>query len=244
MPQYFAAQEGAGRRALRDQPDRLGRAQGRRAAALDPPRGPRPPSARQRLPALARLGPCISPGRHPRGDRDRRAARARGEARGERGQGLVLLRRPGPPGTWRSRAASASTVYLGGHMPAETFGEILDLARSFGPDVWKELARDSSSPSRTSSTSSSGPGDRARRTRVSCARTSESRRQRRTDLRVPLKYRVSRRLHESVFRERRAAFPRRARFTGASRRRSRPVRRTAHALEQAAVPLFGVVDCG
>ena len=71
------------------------------------------------------------------------------------------------PGTWRSRAASASAgCHLGGHMPAETFGEILDLARSFRAGAWKELARSSSSPSRTSSTSSSvtrRPGSRRTR---------------------------------------------------------------------------------
>ena len=43
-----------------------------------------------------------------------------------------------------ARGLGFDGVYLGGHMPAETFGEILDLARSFGPDARKELARDSS----------------------------------------------------------------------------------------------------
>ena len=33
-------------------------------------------------------------------------------------------------------------VYLGGHMPAETFGEIIDRADAFGADDWRELARE------------------------------------------------------------------------------------------------------
>ena len=63
-----------------------------------------------------------------------------------------------------ARGLGFDGVYLGGHMPAATFGEILDLAGSFAADDWKELAREIQLPaSRTSSTSSSGtrrPGSR------------------------------------------------------------------------------------
>ena len=41
-----------------------------------------------------------------------------------------------------ARGLGFDGVYLGGHMPAATFGEILDLASSFGPDDWREFARE------------------------------------------------------------------------------------------------------
>ena len=55
-----------------------------------------------------------------------------------------------------ARGLGFDGVYLGGHMPAATFGEILDRAASFAPDDWRELrARDPVRRSPTSSTSSS-----------------------------------------------------------------------------------------
>ena len=96
-------------------------------------------------------------------------------------------------------------VYLGGHMPAETFGEIIDRADAFGAEDWRELAREIQFPR---------PGEfhffeRDPETGLSSdvvnAAYLESKRQRRTDLRVPIKYRFSRRLHDTVFAERRAA---------------------------------------
>ena len=39
-----------------------------------------------------------------------------------------------------ARGLGFDGVYLGGHMPASTFGEILDQAAAFGGDDWKELA--------------------------------------------------------------------------------------------------------
>ena len=41
-----------------------------------------------------------------------------------------------------SRGLGFAGVYLGGHMPPATFGEILDRAASFAPDDWRELARE------------------------------------------------------------------------------------------------------
>ena len=90
-------------------------------------------------------------------------------------------------------------VYLGGHMPAETFGEIIDRAGAFGADDWRAFAHEIQFPR---------PGEfhffeRDPETRLSSdvvnAAYLESKRQRRTDLRVPVKYRFSRRLHEAVF---------------------------------------------
>jgi methylenetetrahydrofolate reductase (NADPH) len=136
-------------------------------------------------------------------------------------------------------------VYLGGHMPAETFGEIIDLADSFGADDWREFAREIQFPR---------PGEfhffeRDPETGLSSdvvnASYLESKRQRRTDLRVPVKYRFSRRLHEVVFANHAPLFTTGRRVFGRLEKAPRAVRRAAHALEQAAkVPLFGCEDCG
>ena len=77
------------------------------------------------------------------------------------------------------------------------------------------------------------------------ARYLASKSARRTDLRVPLKYRFSRRFHDTVFaHERRSSRPP-GRFYRGVEKAPRPVQRAAHAVEQAAkVPLFGCEDCG
>ena len=41
-----------------------------------------------------------------------------------------------------ARGLGFSGVYLGGHMPAATFGEILDRADAFAAEDWRELARE------------------------------------------------------------------------------------------------------
>ena len=41
-----------------------------------------------------------------------------------------------------ARGLGYKGVYLGGHMPAETYGEIIDLAASFGAEDWRELSRE------------------------------------------------------------------------------------------------------
>jgi methylenetetrahydrofolate reductase (NADH) len=144
-----------------------------------------------------------------------------------------------------ARGLGFDGVYLGGHMPAERFGEILDLAGSFGADDWKELAREIQFPLEDEFYFF----ERDPETGLSSDEVNgaylESKRQRRTALRVPLKYRFSRRLHEAVFAGDAPLFPAaRALYRGVEKA-PRPVRRTAHALEQAAkVPLFGCRDCG
>ena len=41
-----------------------------------------------------------------------------------------------------TRGLGYDGVYLGAHMPATTFGEIIDLADGYGDGEWRELARD------------------------------------------------------------------------------------------------------
>jgi methylenetetrahydrofolate reductase (NADH) len=144
-----------------------------------------------------------------------------------------------------ARGLGYDGVYLGGHMPAATFGEILDLAGSFAPDDWREFAKQIDFPladefhffERDPETGLSS--DEVSRTYL------DSKRRRRTELRVPLSYRFSRRVHDTVFADD-------APLSGAGRafyakvdRAPRAVRRAAHALEQAAkLPLFDCHDCG
>jgi methylenetetrahydrofolate reductase (NADPH) len=136
-------------------------------------------------------------------------------------------------------------IYLGGHMPAATFGEILDLAASFAADDWQALAREIRFPFRDEfyffepDPETGLSSDEVNRTYL------DSRRRRRTDLRVPLKYRVSRRLHDTVFADDAPLFGAGQAVYRKVERAPRPVRRAAHAVEQAAkVPLFGCHDCG
>jgi methylenetetrahydrofolate reductase (NADPH) len=136
-------------------------------------------------------------------------------------------------------------VYLGGHMPAETFGEIVERAASFAPDDWRGFAREIQFPR---------PGEfhffeRDPETGLSSDVVDgtylESKRRRRTDLKVPVKYRFSRRLHEKVFASDAPLFSAGQSVYRRIDRSPRAVRRLAHALEQATkVPLFACEDCG
>ncbi len=89
-------------------------------------------------------------------------------------------------------------VYLGGHMPAETFGEIIDGAESYAAD-WRELAREIQFPRTGEFHFFERDPDTGLSSDVVSATYLESKRRRRTDLPVPVKYRFSRRLHDSVF---------------------------------------------
>ena len=100
-------------------------------------------------------------------------------------------------------------VYLGGHMPAETFGEILDraqavragrLARVRARDPVRRVAGEFHFFERDPETGLSSD--------VVNAAYLESKRQRRTDLRVPLKYRLQPPPPRHGVRERRAALRR------------------------------------
>ena len=135
-------------------------------------------------------------------------------------------------------------VYLGGHMPAETFGEIVDRADAFRTD-WRELAREIQFPrpdefhffERDPATGLSSD--------LVNAAYLESKRRRQTELRVPVRYRFSRRFHDTVFASDAPLFKTGQRAYGRIEKAPRAVRQVAHALEQAAkVPLFGCKDCG
>jgi methylenetetrahydrofolate reductase (NADPH) len=144
-----------------------------------------------------------------------------------------------------ARGLGFDGVYLGGHMPAATFVEILDRAASFGDDDWREFARELQFPARDEFYFFERDPDSGLSSDEVNPRYLESKRRRRTDLPVPLKYRFSRRLHDGVFASEGPLFAAGQAFYRRVDRTPRPVRKAAHALEQAAkVPLFDCHDCG
>lgn len=136
-------------------------------------------------------------------------------------------------------------AYIGGHAPAEVMLSILDHARAYGhadiatltvdlhhpfPDEFYLFERDPETGLSTSEPS---------------AAYLDSRRNRRTDLPVPLRYRLSRRMHQTVFAENAPLFEPLARGYAKIDRAPRPVERLAHLAEQAVkVPMFECRDCG
>ncbi len=144
-----------------------------------------------------------------------------------------------------ARGLGFDGVYLGGHMPAATFGEILNQAGSFGGDDWRQLAGEIQFPVEDEFYFFERDPDTGLSSSEVSAAYLESKRRRRTALSVPLKYRFSRRLHEAVFASEAPLFSAGRAFYSRVERAPRPVRKAAHVLEQAAkVPLFGCKDCG
>jgi methylenetetrahydrofolate reductase (NADPH) len=143
-----------------------------------------------------------------------------------------------------ARGLGFDGVYLGGHTPAATFGEILELADTFAGD-WRELARDILYSFEDEFYFFEPDSD----TRLSSDRVNEqyleSKRRKRTELRVPLKYRFSRRLHSGVFASDAPLFSAGRAFYRAIEKGPKVVGKAAHAAEQAAkVPMFHCRDCG
>ena len=144
-----------------------------------------------------------------------------------------------------ARGLGFDGVYLGGHMPASTFGEILDRAGSYAETDWLEFGREI----RFGFEDEFYLYEQDPETNLSSDHVSasylESKRRRRTDLRVPFSYRFSRRMHQAVFAPEAPLHPAGRAFYGAVERGPRAVGKGLHLLEQAAkVPLFGCRDCG
>jgi methylenetetrahydrofolate reductase (NADPH) len=136
-------------------------------------------------------------------------------------------------------------VYLGGHMPAETFAEIIDRADAFAPGDWRDFAREVQFPRPREFHFFERDPETGLSTNAVNAAYLESKRRRRTELRVPVKYRLSRRLHGTVFARDAPLFETGRRVYSGIDKAPKTVRRVAHALEQTAkVPLFGCKDCG
>jgi methylenetetrahydrofolate reductase (NADPH) len=144
-----------------------------------------------------------------------------------------------------ARGLGFDGVYLGGHMPAATFGEILDLAGSFRPDDWRGLARELAFPLEHEFYYLEQDPETGLSSDVVNATYLDSKKRRRTELTVPLSYRFSRRVHDAVFADDAPLHDAGRSFYAKVDRAPGVVRRAAHALEQAAkVPLFACKDCG
>jgi methylenetetrahydrofolate reductase (NADPH) len=144
-----------------------------------------------------------------------------------------------------ARGLGFDGVYLGGHMPAETFGEIVDRAGTFGEGDWREFARELLFPLDGEFYLFEADPESGLSSDVVSRSYLESKQRRRTDLRVPFTYRLSRRMHDTVFAHDAPLFPTARALYGRVEKAPRPVQKAAHAFEQAAkVPLFSCKDCG
>ena len=143
-----------------------------------------------------------------------------------------------------ARGLGFDGVYLGGHMSASTLGEILNLAESYAAVDWLMFAREIQYPKEDEFYFFEADPETKLSSDEVNAEYLESKRRHKTELRVPLKYRFSRRLHAAAFEPEAPLFPAgRAVYTAVEKASS--ARKVAHFLEQAAkVPLFGCRDCG
>jgi len=129
-------------------------------------------------------------------------------------------------------------------MPAATFGAIIDLADSYAAVDWLAFASEIHFPTEDEFYFfEPNPETKLSSDEVN-AEYLESKRRRKTELRVPLNYRFSRRLHVAAFEPDAPLFPAGRAFYRTVEKAS-PAKKVAHLLEQAVkVPMFGCRDCG
>jgi methylenetetrahydrofolate reductase (NADPH) len=136
-------------------------------------------------------------------------------------------------------------AYIGGHLEAGEYVDLLERADALAHDDWQAIAREIRfsfpdefyffEPDEETGLAS----DVVNRVYL------ESRAARRTDLRVPLRYRVSRRMHDAVFDRGAPLRPAGAAFYGAVERGPRRIAKVLHLVEHAnKAALFGCRDCG
>ena len=150
-----------------------------------------------------------------------------------------------PPSTSRSRAGSASTASTSaGTCPPPPSARSSTCAETFAGD-WQQVAREIRFPLDGEFYLFEPDPETGLSSDELSASYLESKRRRKTDLRVPIRYRVSRRVHDAVFADDAPLFPAGAAFYRTLERAPRPVRTFAHGLEHAAkLPMFGCRDCG
>ena len=143
-----------------------------------------------------------------------------------------------------ARGLGFAGVYLGGHVPVATFDEIHAAADAYAED-WVALARDIQYPLPGEFYVFEGDPETGLSSDVLSASYVESRRRRQTDLRVPVRYRFSRKLHQLAFADDAPLHPTGRAVYGRIERAPKAVGKAAHALEQAAkVSMFRCKDCG
>ena len=144
-----------------------------------------------------------------------------------------------------ARGLGFAGVYLGGHVPVETFDEILDAAERYAEDDWAALARGIQFPLAGEFYFFERDPETGLSSDVVSGSYLESRRHRRTDLRVPVKYRFSRKLHQVAFADDAPLRPTGRAVYRAIEQAPRAIGKAAHVLEQAAkVSMFRCKDCG
>ena len=136
-------------------------------------------------------------------------------------------------------------AYIGGHLEAREYVDLLDRADALAGEDWQALAREIrfSFPDEfhffeqdESTGLSSDVVDRA---------YLESRARGRTDLRVPLRYRFSRRMHDAVFESDAPLRPAGTALYRAVERGPRRIGKALHVVEHASkAAMFGCRDCG
>ena len=143
-----------------------------------------------------------------------------------------------------ARGLGFDGVYLGGHMPASIFGEIVDRAGSFADGDWRTFAREIQYPVADEFYFFEPDPETGLSSGDVNAAYLESKRTRTTELRVPLAYRFSRRLHAAAFEPDAPLHPAGRAFYRTVEK-APALAKAAHAVEQAAkVPLFRCRDCG
>jgi methylenetetrahydrofolate reductase (NADPH) len=125
-----------------------------------------------------------------------------------------------------------------------TFDEILAAADAYAED-WVALAREIQYPLPGEFYVFERDPETGLSSDVLSASYVESRRRRQTDLRVPVRYRFSRKLHQLAFADDAPLHPTGRAVYGRIERAPKAVGKAAHALEQAAkVSMFRCKDCG
>ncbi len=127
----------------------------------------------------------------------------------------------------------------------DTFFEILDLSGAHADGDWRELSRELRFGRPGEFYMFEPDPDTGLSSDELTFGYVKSKRKRQTDLRVPLTYRFSRRVHRAVFDPQGALYDSARSLYEKIDAAPRPVGRAAHALEQAAkVPMFRCRDCG
>ncbi|MBT3943396.1 MAG: methylenetetrahydrofolate reductase [Chloroflexi bacterium] len=138
-------------------------------------------------------------------------------------------------------------AYLSGRLPLSRIRRILDVESSFGPDDWREFAKDIQyqQPGEFNYYERDpGTGLTSENLNHQYLETTSPGRRKRSRAFLPLKYKVSRATHNLVFDHTAPGF-RAARWLYGHVDNRRNARTVLHAAEQVAkIPMFGCQDCG
>ena len=136
-------------------------------------------------------------------------------------------------------------AYIGGHLELEDYDDLLDRAAALEPDDWRAIAREIRFAYPDEFHYFEEDVETGLSSGIVSASYLESRRRRDTDLRVPLRYRFSRRVHAAVFGHDAPLNGAGRALYGAVERGPRSIGKALHLVEQAGkVPMFGCRDCG